>query len=130
MTVPTQKEIVVALSNHPGALATTAAALGDAGIDVRGFMATAPGGFPLLRFVPADLAAAEKFLRTTTWKWRTSEVVAVPGVDQPGEIGRIASALAGTGVNIEAAYPIIAAPGKTIIAFAVDDLGRAKKALA
>lgn len=130
MTVPTQKEFVIHLTNQPGALAAATQALGEAGIDVRGFMATAPGGFPLLRFIPHDLKRTEGFLKGTTWKWKTGEVVAVPGTDQPGEIGRIAAALAGTGVNIEAAYPVIVAPGETLIAFAVDDIGRAKKALA
>lgn len=130
MTVPTQKEFVIALSNQPGALAAAAQGLGEAGIDVRGFMATAPGGFPLLRFVPHDVKQAEAYLKTTSWKWRAGEVVAVPGTDQPGEIGRIAAALAETGVNIEAAYPVIVGPGQTLIVFAVDDIGRAKKALA
>jgi hypothetical protein len=127
--VQTVKEFVVSMSNRPGALGDAAGALGEAGINMRGFLATAPGGFPVLRFTTDDPARAEAWLKASRMHFRIGDVVAVPGLDRPGEIGRLAKALAAAGVNVEAAYHIFVA-GQVSIAFAVDDVGRAAKALA
>lgn len=117
------------LSNRPGALADAASALGEAGINLRGFMATAPGGFPALRFVTDDAAKAKAWLDESRMHWRIGEVVTVPGINKPGEVGRLAKALAAAGVNVEAAYPVLGAESEVLIAFAVDDVKRAQKAL-
>jgi hypothetical protein len=130
--VPVQsvKEFVLSLSNRPGALAEAAGALGEAGINLRGFLATAPGGFPALRFVTDDPVRAEAWLKGTRYHFRVGEVLAVPGLNQPGEIGRHAKSLAHAGVNVEAAYPVVGANHEVLIAFAVDDVAGGRKALA
>ncbi|HEV8360033.1 MAG TPA: hypothetical protein VGR28_06225 [Candidatus Thermoplasmatota archaeon] len=123
------KEFVVSMSNRPGALGESAGALGDAGINMRGFLATAPGGFPVLRFVTDDAAKAEAWLKASRLHFKIGEVVAVEGVDRPGEVGRLAKALAAAGVNVEAGYHAWGPANEVLIAFAVDDVGRARKAL-
>lgn len=129
MALQTVKEFVVTLSNRPGALGETATALGQAGINLRGFLATAPGGMPVLRFTTDDPARAEAWLKSSRLHFRIGEVVAVSSPDKPGELGRHAKTLAAAGVNVEAAYATYGPGDEYLIAFAVDDLGRARKAL-
>lgn len=124
----TQKEFVLALENRPGTIAEVATALGKANINIVGFLMEAQGEFGVARIVTNDATKTESWLKQANRQYRAHEIITVPIKDQPGELGRLTSALAKSGVNVTAAYPT-ATPSGIGITFAVDDLNTARKVL-
>lgn len=123
-TTTTQREFVVPLENKPGTLAEVATALGKSNINILGYLLEAQGDFGVARIITSDPAKTEAWLRSTSRPFRTNEVVIAPVKPQPGELGRITTALAKTGVNVTASYAT-----ENGLAFAVDNVASARKAL-
>lgn len=123
-----EKEFVVVLDNAPGTLAAVATALGNEGVDIRGFLAQSQGEFGVLRLVTSDAERTERWLRNARHRFRVHDVLAIEVHNSPGDLGRIASRLAGSGINVAAAYPSLD-HGRIRLTLAVDDLVSARKVL-
>lgn len=127
-TPTTNKEFVLPLENRPGTLAEVATALGKANINIVGFLLEAQGDYGIARVVTSDPGKTESWLRSSGKPYRTNDVITIPVQDKAGELGRIATTLSKSGVNITAAYPTTTPTGLGLT-FAVNDAQTAKKVL-
>jgi hypothetical protein len=126
MTTTTNKEFVVPLENKPGTIAEVATALGGAHINIVAYLVEAQGEFGILRVVTNNPSQTETWLKSTNRAFRSNEVIVTPvKANVPGELGRIATTLAKSGVNITASYPTETGG----LVFAVDNVASARKAL-
>ena len=126
----TQREFVIPLENRPGTVAEVATALGKANINILGFLLEAQGDFGVARIITSDPAKTEGWLKQTARPYRTNDVITVNVPNNPGELGRITTKLAASGVNINAAYSTTAIGSNTPgITLAVSDINSARKAL-
>lgn len=125
-TPTTQREFVIPLENKPGTLADVASALGKSNVNVLGYLLEAQGDFGVFRFFTSDPVKAETWLKESRRPYRSNEIIVAPVPNTPGELGRIATALSKSGVNITASYPSTV-NGGVGIAFAVDNVSAAKK---
>jgi hypothetical protein len=120
-------DLTVYLDDEPGELGRLGQVLGDAGINIEGFCATASGGGQSEIHVLVEDAgdAFEALARAGIEIVADEEVAVVPVKDRPGELGRVSRRLGDAGVNIRLAYLATS----TRLVFAADDFGKAKLAL-
>ena len=125
-------ELTVKLPNRPGQLGELAAALGDAGVNMRSIAATTGGGQGTVHVVVEDKDAAKARRAFRAKKLRITadrKVVEVRLTDKPGTLARAASRLAKARVNIESAYMLSQGKKSTTLALGVKDARAANKAL-
>ena len=118
------QDMVVNLENRPGELARMGEALGNAGVNMLGVCATTEGGAEVHLLVEDAGAARDALSGAGIEVSREREMLVVPVQEQPGELGRVARALADAGVNIELAYL-----AETGAAIGVDDMEKARGAV-
>lgn len=99
-------DIELQLSNEPGQLARMGSALGSAGVSVEGGGMFLAGGVGVAHFLVADGATAVRALEDADLT-----VVACREVlpltlaqDEPGQLGKLTTAMAAAGVSIEVLY--------------------------
>jgi hypothetical protein len=100
------RDLTLRLAHRAGALAEMGEALGRAGVSIEGGGAFAVGGVGLAHFLVADSEAARAALAAAGIEVLADREVLVQRLDQtrPGQLGRIARAMAEAGVSIEALY--------------------------
>lgn len=125
MNVSTQKEFVIPLENKAGTLAEVASSLGKANVNILGYLVQAQGEYGIVRLITSDAMKTENWLRQTHRMFHVNEVVWAPAKPQPGELGRIATTLSKSGINITASYPT----ENGGIALCVNDVPGARKVL-
>jgi hypothetical protein len=99
----------IVLEDRPGELARVGEALGNAGVDIEGIAGFGFEGRGIIHLVVEDAAAARSALGSAGVSVnRESEamVTELPAgaASRPGEMGRMARAVADAGVNFEAIY--------------------------
>jgi hypothetical protein len=83
----------------------------------------------VLRLIPDQVEAARDALRAANIRFEEHELVTVLLENQAGELTGVAAKLADAGLNLEAVY-VVGLDGDLIeLAFAVDDVKKAKKLL-
>jgi hypothetical protein len=99
-------DVTIQLANRPGALAEMGETLGRAGISVEG-----GGGFvtkdeAVAHFLFADGEAARRVLADAGIRVLAVREVLMQRLDQetPGQLGKLARAMAEAGINIEVVY--------------------------
>ncbi len=120
-------EFTVKLADRPGQLASLAAALGMARVQIRAIGATK--GVVGIVVGDKDTAKARRALKKG--KYRSSErgVVELRLSDKPGSLSAAAKRFAKGKVNISSAYVLAPGRGKVTVAFGVKNARAAKKAL-
>jgi hypothetical protein len=120
-------DLTVFLDDQPGELARLGQVLGDAGVNIEGFCATASaGGQGEIHVLVEDAATAFDALAAAGIEIVSEQEVAVVEVDdRPGELGQVSRKLGDAGVNITLAYLATS----TRLVFAADDFAKAKAAL-
>jgi hypothetical protein len=120
-------EFIIKLPDRPGQLASLTAALGAAGVNIRG-IGGSKGNVGLV-VGDKDTAKARRALKKA--KYRASErgVVELRLSDRPGSLSAAAKRFAKGRVNIASAYVIAPGRGKVTVAFGVKNARAAKKAL-
>jgi hypothetical protein len=98
------KQISAWVEDRPGMLGQVADALGERGISIRAFMASALDGKGFVRVVVDRPAAARKIFAAHGWRTFEDEVVEVTLPDRPGALGAVADKLGAAGINIQYAY--------------------------
>jgi hypothetical protein len=102
------KDLTVSLEDRPGTLADLGEALGNAGVNIEGICGLGVEGRGIIHVLVEDAAAARKALEGAGIKveGEADPIVAeVAGsADKPGELGRMARAIANAGVNVQAMY--------------------------
>jgi hypothetical protein len=102
------KDLTVSLEDRPGALADLGEALGNAGVNIEGICGLGVEGRGIIHVLVEDATAARKALEGAGIKVEGEAdpmVAEISGrADTPGELGRMARAIANAGVNIQAMY--------------------------
>jgi len=103
------KDLAIRMDNHPGALAAVGEALARAGVNIEGgggFVCS--GGTAEAHFLFTNGIAAQEALEEAGIQVLAVRDVLIQSLDpdRPGELGKLARAMAEAGVNIEVAYTI------------------------
>ncbi len=102
------KDLTVSLEDKPGTLADLGEALGNAGVNIEGICGLGVEGRGIIHVLVEDAAKARQALEGAGIKVEgeadpiVSEVKS--SADKPGELGRMARAIADAGVNVQAMY--------------------------
>ncbi len=101
-------DLTVVLEDRPGQLAQMGEALGDAGVNIEGFCATAHEGIAILHVLVENAMVAQNALILAGLKVEgESDALVIDLTDEadhPGALGRLAGTVATAGVNISVAY--------------------------
>ncbi|HEX3610913.1 MAG TPA: ACT domain-containing protein [Sporichthyaceae bacterium] len=119
-------DLVIDIENSPGALATVAAAISDAGVNIAA--ATCVGAHDRAEMhilVPHAEAARHSLAISGLTVTREREVVVVDVDDRPGVLADLARRVANAGVNLDLVY--VATRDRVV--FGSPDLDELKKAL-
>ncbi len=123
------RELAIQLTHKPGELGRIANALARGGINIKSVAGMAIGNQALLRVIPDDIDGARSSLTASNIRFEENELATVLLENQAGELALAADKLASAGVNLHAVY-VIGLDGDLVeLAFAVDDVKKAKKAL-
>lgn len=100
------KDLGILLEDRPGALAEMGEALGRAGVSVEGGGVFVADGRGIAHFLVKDAAAARRALEPAGINIAEENEVLVQRLHQgePGQLGKIARAMANAGVNIRVQY--------------------------
>ena len=96
------KQLVVSIENSPGRLYQVAAALGDAGINLRALNLVDTGAFGQLRLLVSDIAKARRILMELQLPAFANEVVAALIPDVPGSLADVLKPLNDAGISSRA----------------------------
>ena len=124
------RAFIISLDNRPGTLADLGEALGERGINITGLAGTTWEGAGAAGIVTNDDAGAVAALDEAGLAYRQVEVVSATIEDRPGSMGEAARRLADAGVNIELILPSGMQGSRMTLALGVDDVERARQALA
>jgi hypothetical protein len=117
------------LTHRPGELARVAHALSRASVNIKSVAAMTIANQGMVRVIVDDVEAARNALQEANIRFEESELVTSLLENKAGELEDVASKLANAGVNLHAAY-VVGLDGDLVeLAFAVDDVKKAKKAL-
>lgn len=123
------KDLTVSLEDKPGTLADLGEALGNAGVNIEGICGLGVEGRGIIHVLVEDAAKARQALEGAGIKVEgeadpiVSEVKS--SADKPGELGRMARAIADAGVNVQAMY--LATHDRGVLV--TSDNAKARKAL-
>lgn len=124
------KEFVIPLEPRPGTLAEILGGLAKERVNVRGGFGMNVGDFDTWHMVVDDDARAERVLTGTGVRYRAFDVVTTSVEDKPGTLLAACEKLAAANINIEAVFNLGGGPpGKTTVAFRVEDTRAAESAL-
>jgi hypothetical protein len=120
------REFRVTVEDKPGALASICLALAESGVNILAFQSFVEQGESLARFVVDDPDSALLVLRGLRANFEEDDVATVRLEHRPGELGRAASALGDSRININYSYCGME-PGSTapLVVFGVDQVTRA-----
>ena len=119
-------DLVIDIENTPGALATVAAAISDAGVNIAAATCVGPGERAELHIlVPHAEAARHSLAISHVAVSREREVVVVDVQDRPGVLADLARKVARAGVNVDLVY--VATQNRVV--FGAADLPGLKAAL-
>jgi organic hydroperoxide reductase OsmC/OhrA len=124
----TRRDVAIRLPDRPGALAELGEALARAGCSIEGGAGFRLGDDCVVHFLFEDGARAAEVLVAAGFDVLGIHEIVVQRLDQdrPGQLGSIARAMAGAGVNIESVY----SDHDHRLILGVDDLAAARRAAA
>jgi hypothetical protein len=119
-------DLVIDVENTPGALATVAAAISDAGVNIAAATCLAPDDRAELHIlVPHAEAARHSLAISQVAVTREREVVVVDVEDRPGVLADLTRRIAKAGVNVDLVY--VATRNRVV--FGSDDMDALRAAL-
>ncbi len=122
-------EFEVYIQNKPGDVARVAEALGRNSVNIRGISTDLGPNKPMIRLVTDDESSARNALKGANLDFSEREVIIVGLPDRPGELAKVAKALAKSGINIESLYILGARSSVEQIALVADHMERAREVL-
>jgi hypothetical protein len=123
------RDFSIELTHRPGELANVTNALSLQGVNIKSVAAMTFENQGLLRLIPDDVEAARSALRASNIGFEETELVTMLLENRAGELTGVAAQLADAGLNLEAVYVIGLADDLIELAFAVNDVKKAKKVL-
>jgi hypothetical protein len=119
-------DLAIEIENTPGALASVAAAISDAGVNIAAATCVGPGDRAELHIlVPRAEAAKHALAISHVAVTREREVVVIDVHDRPGVLADLTRRIARAGVNLDLVY--IATQNRVV--FGADDLDALRAAL-
>jgi hypothetical protein len=122
------KQLSVFLENKPGVLARLCGELAGQGINLQGITVSDTVDHAVIRLIPDDPVKALSLLESAGQLVVETDVLAMPMVDRPGELAKVAGKLAKANVNIEYAYGTVQG-SRALLVLRVSDMKKAEKAL-
>jgi hypothetical protein len=123
------RDFAIHLTHKPGEVGRVTHALARAGVNLKSVAGMVIGNQGLLRLIADDVEAARKALQESNIRFEECELATVLLENRAGELEDVAGKLANANVNMQAVY-VIGLDGDLVeLAFAVDDVKKAKKAL-
>jgi hypothetical protein len=98
------KQLAIFLDNRPGTLARLADALAEASINIYAITTSDTIDHTVIRLVVSDFRKAIHLFEQHGTLVVEDDVLMIEGSNKPGELARIARALAGAKINIEDCY--------------------------
>jgi hypothetical protein len=124
------EHFVIQLPNHPGELAHLARALAARGINVVHIAAGGTGSVAFAYLETDRFEDTRQVLAGMGYEYLAGRTIVVECPDEPGALAGLAEELAVAGVNIEGVMTVSTCDGKVEIALTVDDVDKARAALA
>lgn len=124
------EQLSVFLENKPGVLASVCTALADAGVNLRALSVSDTVDHAVVRLITTDPGLARSILERGGALVVETDVLVVTLSNKPGSLAEVAKKLADAKVDIEYSYGSAGAVDEGILVVRVDDIEKAKKALA
>jgi len=125
------KQLSVFLENQPGRLASAAAILRDAAINIRALSLADTADFGILRMIVDDPNAALAAMKKAGFSVAETDVLAVRLSDRPGGLAAVAEKLSRAGIGIEYLYAFVGKQGdEAVVVLRVEDIDRTAGVLA
>jgi hypothetical protein len=105
--MPKVKQLNVTCANHPGTLAHVAKVLGDANVNIQGFLLKTSGTKGFLQFLVNNVPRAKKALDKAGIHCTEETVLMANIPNAPGALGRFAARLAAKNINITSGFQTI-----------------------
>lgn len=105
--MPKVKQLTVSCGNRPGTLAQVARVLGDAKVNIQGFLLRTSGAKGFLQLVVNNPGKAKKALDRAGLPCTEDTVLVASIPNAPGALGRFATRLAAKGINITSGFNTI-----------------------
>ena len=125
-----ERQFVVQLDNRPGELAHLARALGARGVNITHISCAGTGPMACAFMTTADDDQTREVLRGLGTDFIEGSTLVVDVLDQPGGLADVAERFSRAGVNILGTLCVGRREGVMEMAFAVDDVVKARAALA
>ncbi len=123
-------EFTLRLANRPGALASLAEAMGEAGVNIEALAGFGLDGEGVVHLIVDDEPTARAVLRRLGLRFEEHDVVTTILPHRPGALGEMTRGLADAGVNIDAVYLLRSSAEGLEFAFRVDDASPVRHRLA
>jgi hypothetical protein len=123
------RDFAIHVTDRAGEIARVADALARKDVNIKSIAGMSIGHQGTIRVIADDVEAARSALRESNIRFDEHELVTILLENKAGEIANVAGKLANAGVNVQAIY-VIGLEGDLVdLAFAVDDVKKAKKVL-
>jgi len=123
------RDFAIHVTNRPGEIARAADALARKDVNMKSIAGMVMGNQGVIRIIADDVEAARAALTESNIRFEETELVTALLENKAGELGVVADKLAKAGINLHAVY-VIGLDGDLVeLAFAVDDVKKAKKTL-
>ena len=124
--MPKVNQLTVRCENRPGTLAHIAAVMGDANVNIHGFLLTTAGTKGYVKLVVDDVEKAKEALHYAGLFYTEQVVLHAKLANVPGALGRFAGKLAARKINITSGYQTIEKDSKKAsVVLEVSNLDRA-----
>ena len=123
------RQFVVQLDNRPGELAHLARALGERGIDITQISCAGTGSIACAFMTTDQGDEARQVLKGLGHLFVEGDTVVVGVMDKPGGLADVTERFAKAGVNILSTLIVGRRAGVVEMAFAVDDVEKARAAI-
>jgi hypothetical protein len=121
------RDFAIHVTHRPGEIARVANALARHDVNIKSIAGLGIGNQGSIRVIADDVEAARAALNEGNIRFEESELVTVLLENRAGALAEEASKLTNAGINVQAVY-VIGLEGDLVeLAFAVDDIKKAKK---
>ena len=105
--MPKVNQLTIRCENRPGTLAHIAAVMGDANVNILGFLLTTSGSKGYVKLIVDDVEKAKEALYEASLLYAEQVVLHAKLANVPGALGRFAGKLAAKNINITSGYQTI-----------------------
>jgi hypothetical protein len=124
--MPKVNQLTVRCENRPGTLASIAKVMGDANVNILGFLLTTSGAKGYVKVIVDDVEKAKGALEDEGLSFAEQAVLHAKLANVPGALGRFAGKLAAKKINILSGYQTVEKDSKKVsVVLEVSNVDRA-----